>query len=141
MTTTDQRPGNEAADEPADPRGRHASEPSSAEDRGTLEVHPSVVRKIAERAADLTPGTLPSPRRVAGIGAGRHGARARVDGEGGTVDVDLDLALRYPSPVRELTEQVCRQVTDEVHRITGYRVRSVRVTVSALLPETRNRVE
>lgn len=109
--------------------------------RGTLEVHPTVVRKVAERAADLTPGTLSSPRRVAGFGAGRHGAQARVDGEGSIVDVTLDLALRYPSPVRELTEQVRAQVTTEVARITGYRVGSVRVTVSALLPETRPRVE
>lgn len=109
--------------------------------RGTLEVHPTVVRKVAERAADLTPGTLPSPRRVAGVGAGRHGTRARVDGQGSTVDVTLDLALRYPSPVRELTERVRAKVTDEVHRITGYRVRSVRVTVSALLPDIPPRVE
>jgi uncharacterized alkaline shock family protein YloU len=109
--------------------------------RGTLEVHPTVVRKVAERAADLTPGTVPSPRRMAGIGAGRRGTQARVDGEGSTVDVTLDLALRYPSPVRELTEQVRAQVSAEVHRITGYRVRSIRVTVSALLPEILPRVQ
>lgn len=109
--------------------------------RGTLEVHPTVVRKVAERAADLTPGTLSSPRRVAGVGAGRHGTRARIDGAGSTVDVTLDLALHYPSPVRELTERVRAQVTDEVARITGYRVRSVRVTVSALLPDIQPRVE
>jgi hypothetical protein len=35
-----------------------------------------------------------------------------------------------------------RRVTDEVHRITGYRVRSVRIAVSALLPKSRpSRVE
>lgn len=142
MITTDQRPGSDtAADELAKPGGRHPSERSSPEDRGRLEVAPIVVRKVAERAADLTPGTLPAPRRVAGIGAGRHGAHAKVDGEGGTVDVALELALRYPSPIRELTDQVRRHVTDEVHRITGYRVRSVRITVAALLPETHPRAE
>jgi uncharacterized alkaline shock family protein YloU len=57
------------------------------------------------------------------------------------VAIALELALRYPSPIRELSEQVRKQVTDEVHRITGYRVRSVSITVSALLPETRPRVE
>ncbi|MGH4022522.1 MAG: Asp23/Gls24 family envelope stress response protein [Pseudonocardiaceae bacterium] len=114
---------------------------TTTDDRGTLEVNPSVVRKVAQWAADLTPGTLRAPRRVAGIGAGEHGSTAKVDGAGNDIDITLDVALRYPSPVREITDQVRRQVTDEVRRITGYRVRAVRVTVSALLPETRPRVE
>jgi len=114
-------------------------DPVPIEDRGTLEVHPSVVRKVAERIADLTPGTLRAPRRIAGIDAGEHGASAKVGGFGGDVDVTLDVALHYPSPVHELADELRRRVTEEVHRITGYRVRSVRVTVSALLPNPRPR--
>lgn len=112
-----------------------------AEDRGSLEVHPSVVRKVAERAADLTPGTVPVPGRLARLGAGRHGASARIDGAGGEVGVTLDVALRYPAPIRELSDAVRRAVTEEIQRITGYRVRSVQLTVSALLPDPRPRVE
>lgn len=136
MTATDQRP-----DGAEDTAGPDASDQPSSEDRGTLEVHPNVVRKVAERVADETPGTLRAPRTIAGIGAGEHGASAKIDGIGGDVDIALDVAMRYPSPVRELADDLRRRVTDEVQRITGYRVRSVRVTVSALLPESRPRVE
>lgn len=137
MTATDQRSDERVAG--SDEVGRHAAERFSVEERGTLEVHPSVVRKVAERVADLTPGTLRAPRRIAGIEAGEQGASAKVDGAGGDVEIALDVALQYPSPVHELAEQLRHRVTDEVHRITGYRVRSVRVTVSALLPDTRPR--
>lgn len=130
MTTIEQRSDRDALDLPA------------TEDRGSLEVHPTVVRKVAERAADSTPGAVKAPRRIAGIGAGEQGASAKIDGFGGEVDVTLDVALRYPSPVRELTDDMRRRVTDEVQRITGYQVRSVRITVSALLPQSRpSRVE
>lgn len=111
------------------------------EERGTLEVHPSVVRKVAEWAADLTPGTVPTPGRLARLGAGPHGASARIDGAGDEVEVALSVALRYPAPIRELADAVRRAVTQEIQRITGYRVRSVQLTVSALLPDPRPRVE
>ncbi len=139
MTVTDQPPEQDVGHTDED---RPASDRPSVDDRGTLEVHPNVVRKVAERVADLTPGTLCAPRRIAGMDAGEQGASAKVGGFGGDVDVTLDVALRYPSPVRELADQLRRRVTEEVHRITGYRVRSVRVTVSALLPNPpRPRVE
>lgn len=142
MTATEQRSDRDAGpdrDEAADPP---PSDRLSTEDRGSLEVHPNVVRKVAERAADATPGAMKAPRKIAGIGAGEQGASAKIDGFGGDVDITLDVALRYPSPVRELTDDMRRRVTDEVHRITGYRVRSVRITVSALRPESRpSRVE
>jgi len=135
----------EAADRPTS--DRPTDDPSTAdrpaaEDRGSLEVHPNVVRKVAEQAADSTPGVVKAPRKIAGIGAGEHGASAKIDGFGDEVDITLDVALRYPSPVRELTDDLRRRVTDEVHGITGYRVRSVRIAVSALLPKSRpSRVE
>lgn len=140
MTTTDQR---SEQDEDAHEAGAHASDRPATEDRGTLEVHPSVVRKVAERAADLTDGTLRSQRRIAGIDAGEHGVSAKVDGFGGDVDITLDVALRYPSPVPELADSLRQRVTEEVRRITGYRVRSIRINVSSLLPEpgSRSRVE
>lgn len=134
ISTDKQHPG---APQHAAPDRTGSTRP--AEERGTLEVHPTVVRKVAERAADETPGTQRVPRRVAGIGAGQQGSSAKVTGSGGEVDVALDLAVRYPSPVRDLADEVRRNVTGAVRRLTGYRVRSVRVTVSALLPEARPR--
>ena len=142
MTATEQRSDRDAGPDRDEAAGPPPSGRPSTEDRGSLEVHPNVVRKVAERAADATPGAMKAPRKIAGIGAGEQGASAKIDGFGGEVDITLDVALRYPSPVRELTDDMRRRVTDEVRRITGYRVRSVRITVSALRPESRpSRVE
>ncbi|MFI9818157.1 Asp23/Gls24 family envelope stress response protein [Saccharothrix variisporea] len=91
-------------------------------ERGTLEVHPSVVRKVAARAAG-------------------RGAVVKVTGEGNDVDVAVRLPLPYAVPVRAAASEVRRTVTEEVQRITGYRVRGVDVTVSALVSEPRPRVE
>ncbi|MFI9011793.1 Asp23/Gls24 family envelope stress response protein [Actinosynnema sp. NPDC053489] len=95
---------------------------------GSLEIHPDVVRKLAARAVRLVPGARPS----AAIKVGEVG--------GGELELAVRLALRYPAPVRAAAEAVRRHVTDEVERITGHRVRSVALTVSALDSDTRPRV-
>lgn len=105
------------------------------EERGRLRIHPSVLRKIAEHTADLTPGTLPGRRTVAGVGMGSAGASAKAVVTGQLVDLRVELALRYPGPVRSTVDQLRSRIGDEVQRITGYQVRSVAVTVTALLPE------
>ncbi|WP_158894384.1 Asp23/Gls24 family envelope stress response protein [Amycolatopsis anabasis] len=110
------------------------------EDRGTLKIDHLVVRKVAQRAADEVPGTVRAERRIAGLDLGGQGANAKVSGQDNDVDLALDLALRYPGPVRTVVGAVRDRVTGEVERITSYHVRSLRVTVSALLPETRPRV-
>ena len=107
------------------------------DDRGTLSIDPVVVRKIAEHAADAAPGTTAVKRKL----IGSHGATATVDGSGDTVSLRVDLALHYPAAVRQVVADVRAAVTGEVERITSYRVLGVDVTVSALLPEIRARVE
>lgn len=94
---------------------------------GSLEIHPTVVRKVAAHAVRLVPGAEPS-------------AVVKVDEVEGDLDLAVKLALRYPAPVRTAAADVRRRVTEEVERITGYRVRSVALTVSALRAETRPRV-
>jgi hypothetical protein len=44
-------------------------------ERGRLDIHPTVLRKIVEHAADGVPGTLRNERRLAGIDVGESGAR------------------------------------------------------------------
>jgi uncharacterized alkaline shock family protein YloU len=105
------------------------------EERGRLRIDPSVLRKIAERTADLTPGALPAPRTVAGVGLGNAGATAKATVAGQRVDLRIELALRYPGPVRSTVDRLRSRIGDEVRRITGYQVRSIAVTVTALLPE------
>lgn len=129
MTSADTYPLPGAAAAPAPPGVADPGE------RGWLRIDPSVLRKIAERTADLTPGTLLAPRTMAGVGMGRTGATAKVVVTGQQVDVHLQLALRYPGPVRSTVDQVRHRIDEEVARITGYQVCSIAVTVTALLPE------
>lgn len=112
-----------------------AVEDRAVEDRGSLEIHPVVLRKIVEHAADQVAGTLRHERRLAGIEVGEAGARAKVTtGSGGptSVDVRLELTLRYPAPVRSVVAAVRAQVDGELDRIAGHRVRALAVTVSGL---------
>ncbi|WP_037303783.1 Asp23/Gls24 family envelope stress response protein [Amycolatopsis orientalis] len=115
-------------------------EPGGPENRGTLTIAPAVVRKIAQHAADQVDGTTRAERRIAGLGLGTHGASAKVGGEGNDVDLVLDVALNYPAPVRRIVGDLRARVTEEVERITSYRVRDISVTVSALLPDIAPRV-
>lgn len=108
-------------------------ETASPAERGRLDIHPTVFRKIVEHAADGTPGTLRHERRLAGVGVGQAGSSAKVsDGPDGVVDVALELTLQYPAPVRRTVDAVRARVGDELSRITGRRVRNLAVTVSGL---------
>lgn len=113
------------------------AEPVAPEERGTLRVDPGVARKVAQHVADHAPGTLRAPRGR----TGRRGSIATVHSTGTVLDIVLDVALCYPAPVQEIIEKLRRLVTDEVRRVTGLQVRTVTFTVSALLPETRPRVQ
>lgn len=105
-------------------------------ERGRLTISPSVLRKLTERTAELTPGTLPAPRSVVGVGVGTpSAATAKVTITAGGVDLRLEVALRYPGPVGATVDQLRSRITDEIRRITGYQVRAIAVTVTALLPE------
>ncbi len=109
--------------------------PAIAE-RGRLEIHPAVLRKIVEHAADQVPGTLRHERRLAGIDiGGEAGASARVTtgpGDPPSIDVRLELTLQYPASVRSVVDAVRAKVSDELVRITGHRVRAMTVTVAGL---------
>lgn len=114
-----------------------ATEPA---DRGTLRIDHTVVRKLAERAADGVDGTTVVERRLAGLGAGRHGAHIKIEGHGNTLDLSLDIPLSYPAPLAEIVENLRAAVTGAVEDYTSYQVRSLAVTVSALRSETDVRV-
>jgi Uncharacterized protein conserved in bacteria len=104
-------------------------------DRGRLDIHPTVLRKIVEHAADQVPGTLRHERRLAGIDVGEAGASAKVttgSGDPSAVDVQLELTLQYPAPVRSVVDAVRTRVGDELTRISGHRVRALTVTVAGL---------
>jgi uncharacterized alkaline shock family protein YloU len=112
----------------------------NADERGRLRIDPSVLRKIAVHTVDLTPGTLRARRTVAGVGLGSAGATAKATVTAQGVDLRVELALCYPGPVHSTVEQLRSKISDEIQRITGYQVRSIAVTVTALLPEPHFRV-
>jgi uncharacterized alkaline shock family protein YloU len=109
----------------------------AVEERGRLDIHPAVLRKIVEHAADQVPGTLRHERRLAGIDMGEAGASARVTTGAGnppTVDVRLELTLQYPAPVRTVVAAVRATVSEELARIAGHRVRAMTVSIAGLRP-------
>lgn len=118
------------------------SEAASGEDRGALEIHRSVLRTIAEHAADTVSGSARVRRRIAGVGLGTHGASARLTGPDRELRVGLDVALHYPGPIPETVRAMRERVAGELDRLAGCQVRSVTVTVSALVPASEpSRVE
>ncbi|HEX8758467.1 MAG TPA: Asp23/Gls24 family envelope stress response protein [Pseudonocardiaceae bacterium] len=110
------------------------------EERGRLRIDPSVLRKIAEHIADMTPGTLRARRTVAGVGLNSTGATAQATVTGQRVDLRVELALCYPGSVRSTVEQLRSKISGEILRIAGYQVHSIAVTVTGLLPERSFRV-
>ncbi|MHC1563530.1 Asp23/Gls24 family envelope stress response protein [Actinomycetospora sp. C-140] len=103
-----------------------------AAERGRLDVALSVVRKIAEYAADHTAGTVRTQRRLAGLDLGESGASARVSGYGEQVDLRLEVPLAYPARITDSAAAVRDHVRDRVQSLTPYRVRSLDIGVSAL---------
>ncbi len=97
---------------------------TAARRRGRLDIAPTVVERVAEGTARRVPGvqlvhkrfgsdTLPVSARVLGTVASLH----------------LDLAVAYPSPVRETCRRVRAEVTKEVRRLTGIDVSRLDVDV------------
>ena len=100
-------------------------------ERGTLTIGHAVVRKVAQHAAGRVPGTARDAKK---------GPKAKVGGHDNDVDLALDLALRYPAAVRAVVGDVREKVVEEVELLTGYHVRTLAVTVSALRPAVAPRV-
>jgi uncharacterized alkaline shock family protein YloU len=114
------------------PAGPTATADDDAAERGSLEIAFSVVRRIAEYAADSTEGTMRTQRRVVGVGLGESGSTAKVSGYGDQVDLRLEVPLAYPAPIALTVEAVRGNVRERVETLTGYGVRALDVTVSAL---------
>ena len=105
---------------------------------GTTEVLPAVVQKVVAFATREIPG-------VAGLGG--SGARAvgalrqtltgsenvagvRVEMEGETAVVGLDVAIEYGAGARELTRALRRHVPEAVDQIAGVRVVELNIVVT-----------
>lgn len=135
MTATEAPPVTAAGAAPS-PSSPPTHRLADAADRGRLDIHPTVLRKIVEHAADEVPGTLRSERKLAGI-VGESGASAKINVGAGpdAVDVRLEVTLCYPGPVRSVVDAVRTRIGDDLARLAGYRIGTLAVTVSGLRGE------
>ena len=111
---------------------------------GTISIANGVVSKIAARAAAENPDAGAAAARMLGRavpGAGHLGVRGTdlqalpktsVEVDGSKAFVTLEISVRWPASVPEITGQVRRHVRDRVRELTGLNVDEVHITVADL---------
>lgn len=116
-------------------------------DLGTIRVGDGVVAKIAARAAAEIPDAGAAATRVLGRavpGAGRLGVRgtdldalpkSTADVDGSLAYLKLELSVRWPASVPQVTGQVRAHVRDRVQQLTGLTVPEVQIAVADLVTD------
>jgi uncharacterized alkaline shock family protein YloU len=111
---------------------------------GTISIADAVVSKIAARAAAENPDAGAAVARMLGRavpGAGHLGLRGTdlkalpktsVDVDGSKAFVNLEISVRWPASVPEVTGQVRQHVRDRVRELTGLDVDEVHIVVADL---------
>jgi uncharacterized alkaline shock family protein YloU len=112
---------------------------------GTISVGDSVVAKIAARAAMEVPDAGAAAMRVLGHsmpGAGYLGVRGTdldglpktsADVDGTKTFIAMDISVRWPASVADVTARVRSRVQQRVGELTGLSVNEVRITVADLV--------
>lgn len=114
---------------------------SAPDGQGQLTINRTVLRKIVEHTADSEPDIVRMPRRIAGAGIGEHGSSARVLGPDQALRIRLEIAVRFPAPIATTVRSARANIREELERVADCQVRSMDVTVSALVAEQTARVE
>ena len=111
---------------------------------GMISIADSVVEKIAAMAATENPDAGAAAARVLGRavpGAGHLGVRGTdldalpkttVEVDGSRAFVNLEIAVRWPASVNEVSRQVRRHVEERVGELTGLQVDEVHIVISDL---------
>ena len=106
---------------------------------GTTEVLPAVVQKVVAFATREIPGVAGlggSGARAVGAlrqtltGSTENVAGVRVEMEGESAVVGLDIAIEYGAGARELTRALRRHVPEAVDQIAGVRVTELNIVVT-----------
>ena len=112
-------------------------------ERGETTIAPSVVATVAQRAAREVDGVeVVSSGGLRGLIDSVRPDRAtgtRADVASQHTAIELTLAVSWPRPVRQVTEEVRRHVKARVHKLTGYEVTDVDIVVEALPAPSRPR--
>ncbi len=111
---------------------------------GTISIADRVVSKIAAWAVVENPDAGAAAARMLGRavpGAGRLGVRGTdlealpktsVEVDGSKAFVNLEISVRWPASVPEITEQVRRHVRERVRELAGLDVVEVHIVVADL---------
>ena len=114
-------------------------------DLGTISIGARVVSKIAARAAVEVPDAGAAAMRVLGRtvpGAGHLGVRGTdldglpktsADVDGTKAFIEMELSIRWPASIPEVTGRVRTKVRDRVSELTGLSVDEVRISVGDLV--------
>jgi uncharacterized alkaline shock family protein YloU len=137
MAVPQPQPMSTASDvEPAARAGRN--------ELGTISIADGAVTKIAARAAAENPDAGAAAARMLGRvvpGAGHLGVRGTdlqglpktsVDVDGAKAFVTLELSVRWPASVPDVTAQVRHHVRDRVRDLTGLDVAEIHIVVADL---------
>ena len=121
---------------PSEPRA-----PVPTEQRGRLTVADRVVEKVAGYAVTFVTDAAAAPRRVLGVrfGGARpdEAASVRAHVQGDLASVHASIAVRWPSSVQTVADEVRERIRSEVTAITGVGVDHVDVEVVSLtLPDS-----
>lgn len=103
------------------------------EERGRLELAPTVVERIAQAASGEIEGVVVQQRR--GLGRADHAVRATAQIDGTVARLRMRLPLRYPVDARTVVGAVRRRVVDRVAEYADVTVRVCDIDVTALLTE------
>jgi uncharacterized alkaline shock family protein YloU len=121
-----------------------------ANELGRIEISSKAVEKIAALAAVEIPDAGGAAARLLGRpvpGAGRLGIRgsgldqlpkvsADVDGQLGFLDVEL--SVRWPAPIGQVTDAVRQYLAHRVGDLVGLDVREINIHVADLITETQS---
>jgi uncharacterized alkaline shock family protein YloU len=110
--------------------------------RGETIIAPTVVEKIASRAAsevDGVGGVLQTglSRLLPWTVGDQSPARASAEVEAETVSVDLTVNVLYPEPVATVTNKVRTQVSRRLAELCGLQTTEVNIAVPALVTPAR----
>jgi uncharacterized alkaline shock family protein YloU len=132
-----------SADTGAEPGAEVAARAGRGE-LGTISIKDGVVAKIAARAAAENPDAGAAVARMLGRavpGAGHLGLRGTdldalpktsVDVDGSKAYVNLEISVRWPASVPDVTARVRQHVRARVSELTGLDVDEVRIVVADL---------
>ena len=99
-----------------------------------LAISPDVLYGIAQLALEGVEGLTPAapPARMGEILSGRRAKGIRVERQGESVRVNLNVSVTYGMPIPKVAAQAQQAVREAVASMTGLEVETVEVCVDAI---------